>query len=363
MDTAHPSATERPDPSTQLAELFEDAKYERVQQLIADVHPADIAHFVTSLGIRDRLHAWQLIPQPRHGDVLIELPDVVRDTLIEGMDAEQLRASTAGLETDDVADLVGDLPDALAQELLGTLADQDRQRLESILSYPEDTAGGLMNPDLLTIRTGITLEVVLRYLRQRGSLPVASDQIAVVSRDNIFSGVLHISDLLTRPPETLVSEVMDVDVIEILDTTPDGEVAKLFVARDLISAPVVDASNHLVGRITIDDVVDVMREDAEESFLGMAGIQKDEDTFAPVLRTARRRNVWLGVNLITAFTASYVIGLFDKTLETLVAVAILMPIVASMGGNAGNQTLAIIIRGIALGQINRHNARALLHKE
>jgi len=175
--------------------------------------------------------------------------------------------------------------------------------------------------------------------------------------------VLHISDLLTRPTDTLVSDVMDVDVIEILDSTPDREVAKLFVDRDLISAPVVDESNHLVGRITIDDVVDVMREDADESFLGMAGIQKDEDTFAPVIRTARRRNVWLGVNLVTAFGASWVIGQFDRALEELVALAILMPIVASMGGNAGNQTLAIIIRGIALEQINRHNARALLRKE
>lgn len=363
MDTALPSGTERPDHNTLLGELFQDADYERVQQLMADLHPAEVAHFVASLSPQERIRAWQLLPQSLHGDVLIALPDAVRDTLIESMGEDELRASTAGLETDDVADLVGDLPEERAQQLLGTMAAQDRLRLESILSYPEDTAGGLMNPDLLTIRSSTTLEVVLRYLRQRGSLPVASDQIAVVDRDNIFRGVLNISDLLTRPPDTLVSEVMDVEVIEILDTTPDREVAKLFADRDLISAPVVDTNRHLLGRITIDDVVDVMREDADESFLGMAGIQKDEDTFAPVMRTARRRNVWLGVNLVTAFAASYVIGLFDETLETLVAVAILMPIVASMGGNAGNQTLAIIIRGIALEQINRHNARSLLRKE
>ncbi len=363
MDTALPSGTERPDHNTLLGELFQDADYERVQQLMADLHPAEVAHFVASLSPQERIRAWQLLPQSLHGDVLIALPDAVRDTLIESMGEDELRASTAGLETDDVADLVGDLPEERAQQLLGTMAAQDRLRLESILSYPEDTAGGLMNPDLLTIRSSTNLEVVLRYLRQRGSLPVASDQIAVVDRDNIFRGVLNISDLLTRPPDTLVSEVMDVEVIEILDTTPDREVAKLFADRDLISAPVVDTNRHLLGRITIDDVVDVMREDADESFLGMAGIQKDEDTFAPVMRTARRRNVWLGVNLVTAFAASYVIGLFDETLETLVAVAILMPIVASMGGNAGNQTLAIIIRGIALEQINRHNARSLLRKE
>jgi len=363
MDTTQPSVVERPDSSALLTELFQSGDFDRVRLLMGDLHPADTAHFVTALSPRERQQVWKLLPQELRGDVLVDLPDAVRDTLIEAMGAEELRASTEGLETDDIADLVGDLPDALAQQLLGTMAEQDRRRLENILAYPEDTAGGLMNPDLLTIRAGITLEVVLRYLRQRGSLPVASDQIAVVSRDNFFRGVLHISDLLTRPTETLVSKVMDVEVIEILDTTPDREVAKLFVDRDLISAPVVDATNHLVGRITIDDVVDVMREDADESFLGMAGIQKDEDTFAPVLRTARRRNIWLGVNLVTAFAASYVIGLFDKTLETLVAVAILMPIVASMGGNAGNQTLAIIIRGIALKQINRHNARSLLRKE
>lgn len=363
MDTAPPTVIDRPDPSALLAELFQSADFDRVRLLMEDLHPADIAHFVSALSPRDRTEAWQLLPQELYGDVLIELPDAVRDSLTGTMGAEELRASTEGLQTDDVADLVGDLPDAVAQELLSNLAERDRSRVENILSYPEDTAGGLMNPDLLTIRSGITLEVVLRYLRQRGSLPVSSDQIAVVSRDNIFRGVLHISDLLTRPTDTLVSEVMDRDVVEILDTTPDREVAKLFIGRDLISAPVVDANNHLLGRITIDDVVDVMREDADESFLGMAGIQKDEDTFAPVMRTARRRNVWLGVNLVTAFGASYVIGLFDKTLETLVAVAILMPIVASMGGNAGNQTLAVIIRGIALEQINRHNARSLLRKE
>jgi len=363
MTTAQPNSAELPDSSAHLAELFEGGDLDKIRLLMAEIHPAESAHFITSLNPRDRLLAWALVPEKLRGDLLVELPDTVRDTLMGNMGAEELRASTAGLETDDIADLVGDLPDNLAQELLSTLAQQDRQRLENILAYPEDTAGGLMNPDLLTIRADITLEVVLRYLRQRGSMPVSSDQIGIVNRENIFLGVLHISDLLTRPTETLVSEVMDTEVVDILDTTADREIAKLFVDRDLISAPVVDEHHHLVGRITIDDVVDVLREDADESFLGMAGIQKDEDTFAPVLLTARRRNVWLGVNLVTAFAAAWVIGLFDKTLETLVAVAILMPIVASMGGNAGNQTLAIIIRGIALGQINRHNARSLLRKE
>ncbi len=363
MDTAQPNPADLPDSSARLAELFEGNDFDQIRQLMAEIHPAESAHFITSLNARERRVAWPLVPEKLRGDLLVELPDAVRDTLMGNMGAEELRASTAGLETDDIADLVGDLPDDLAQELLSTLAQQDRQRLENILAYPEDTAGGLMNPDLLTIRADITLEVVLRYLRQRGSMPVSSDQIGVVDRDNVFLGALHISDLLTHSPETLVSEVIDAGVVDIRDTTSDREIAKLFVDRDLISAPVVDEHQRLVGRITIDDVVDVLREDADESFLGMAGIQKDEDTFAPVLLTARRRNIWLGVNLVTAFAAAGVIGLFDKTLETLVAVAILMPVVDSMGGNAGNQTLAIIIRGIALEQINRHNARSLLRKE
>ncbi|MBL4622857.1 MAG: magnesium transporter [Immundisolibacteraceae bacterium] len=364
MDTADPTVVERPDYSALLTELFRANEIDQFQLMMADLHPAEIAHFIEALHPHDRQRAWQLLADQRHGDVLVELSDPVRESLIERMGAEELSASTQGLEADDMADLVGDLPQSRAQQLLGSLAQQDRQRLENILSYEEDTAGGLMNPDLLTIRADITLEVVVRYLRQRGSMPTGTDQLAVVNRENVFRGVLYVTDLLTLPVETLVGEVMDSDgVVQILDTTPDREVAKLFTDRDLISAPVVDSNNRLLGRITIDDVVDVMREDADESFLGMAGVQKDEDMFAPVLRSARRRNIWLGVNLVTAFAASFVIGLFDRALEELVALAILMPIVASMGGNAGNQTLALIIRGIALEQINRHNARSLLRKE
>ena len=364
MDTADLNIAERPDHNDLLTELFQSNDIEQFQQLIVDLHPAEIAHFLQALHSEGRQRAWQLLPDHLHGEVLVELSDPVRESLIEQMGPDELSASTLGLETDDMADLVGDLPPSRAQHLLSTMAQQDRQRLEGILSYQEDSAGGLMNPDLLTIRGSITLEVVLRYLRQRGSMPTDTDQLAVVSRENKFRGVLYVSDLLTLPVETLVSDVMHSDdVVQILDTTSDREVAKLFADRDLISAPVVDSNNHLLGRITIDDVVDVMREDADESFLGMAGVQKDEDMFAPVLRSARRRNVWLGVNLITAFAASFVIGIFDRALEELVALAILMPIVASMGGNAGNQTLALIIRGIALEQINRHNAHSLLRKE
>ena len=364
MDTADLTLADRPDHNTLLAELFQADELSQCQLLLADLHPAEVAHFIEALHPHDRQRAWQLLADERHGEVLVELSDPVRESLIEQMGAEELSASTQGLEADDMVDLVGDLPQSRAQQLLSTLAQQDRQRLESMLSYQEDTAGGLMNPDLLTIRADITLEVVLRYLRQRGSMPVGTDQLAVVNRENVFRGVLYVNDLLTLPIETLVGDVMDRDdVVQILDSTPDREVAKLFTDRDLISAPVVDVDNRLLGRITIDDVVDVMREDADESFLGMAGVQKDEDMFAPVLRSARRRNIWLGVNLVTAFAASFVIGLFDRALEELVALAILMPIVASMGGNAGNQTLALIIRGIALEQINRHNARSLLRKE
>ncbi len=363
MDTSTATAPDRDDSSIQLVELFQSGDLERFLQAVTELHPAELAHFLNALKPDDRVTAWHLLPHQHQGEILVEVNDDVREALLEQMGTEELHASTVGLDTDDMADLVNELPEDVAQELLGKMAAQDRARLESILSYPEDTAGGLMDPDLLTIRADITLEVVLRYLRQRRSMPQATDQIAVIDRENVFQGVLNINDLLTQPVETLVSEVMDREVVEILHSTPDREVAVLFTNRDLISAPVVDENNHLLGRITIDDVVDVMREDADESFLGMAGVHKDEETFSPVLRTARRRNIWLGINLITAFSASFVIGLFDKALEELVALAILMPIVASMGGNAGNQTLALIIRGIALEQINRHNARSLLRKE
>jgi magnesium transporter len=240
---------------------------------------------------------------------------------------------------------------------------QNRQRLEAVLSYPEDTAGGLMNPDMVTVRANVSLDVVLRYLRLRGDIPDLTDSLMVVNRFDKYQGVLPLTTLLTSAPDASVADVMDSSVDGIPASMRDVEVARLFQDRDLVSAAVVDDDNRLLGRITIDDVVDVIREEADHSLMSMAGLDEDDDIFAPVVRSARRRAVWLGINLATAFLASWIIGLFESTLDKVVALAVLMPIVASMGGIAGSQTLTIMIRGLALGQVGSGNARSLMYKE
>ena len=331
--------------------------------LLAELHPGEVADIIESLTLDQRDLVWDLLMPDVQADVLVDVSDALRDHLIERMAPAELLATTAALDPDDAADLVGDLPGRVAGNLLRAMSEEDRQQLESILAYPEDTAGGLMTPEVLTVRADTDLEVVLRYLRQRGSLPEATDNLAVVDRENNYLGQLPVATLLTNRLETLVGEIMDHHAVAIPVSLPASDVARLFEQRDLISAPVVDASGKLIGRITIDDVVDVLREEADTSFFGLAGANPDEDLFAPIRRSLRGRNLWLGVNLMTALLASSVIGLFDATLEKMVALAILMPIVASMGGNAGSQTLALVIRGMALDQISRHNAAALLRKE
>jgi magnesium transporter len=251
----------------------------------------------------------------------------------------------------------------VSREVLRAMDKQDRQRLEAVLHYPEDTAGGLMNVDVVTVRADVTLDVVVRYLRMRGELPKNTDKLFVVDRNDHYRGALELTQVLTNEPEQLVAAVMDRDIPGIPATLPDDEVAKQFENLDLVSAAVVTDENILLGRITIDDVVDVIREDADHSLLSMAGLDEEDDTFAPVMKSARRRAVWLGINLFTAFLASWVIGNFQATIEQVVALAVLMPIVASMGGIAGSQTLIIVIRGLALGQIGSTNARWLMYKE
>lgn len=276
---------------------------------------------------------------------------------------DQLVAITEGLHTDDLADLLQDLPGTVIHELLHSMDKQNRQRLETVLSYPEDTAGGLMDLDIVTVRANVTLDVVLRYLRLRGEIPDLTDSLMVVDRFDHYQGLLSLATLLTSDPDTSVAEVMDRAVDGILASTADDAVARLFEDRDLVSAPVVDEAGKLRGRITIDDVVDVIREEADHSLMSMAGLDEENDIFAPAMLSARRRAVWLGINLATAFLASWVIGLYESTLEKVVALAVLMPIVASMGGIAGSQTLTIMIRGLALGQVGPTNARTLMVKE
>lgn len=332
-------------------------------RLIRAMHPAEIAHLIESLPPTQRELVWEMLDPDLAGDVLIELTDEVRDGLLGEMDAAEIVAATEGLEVDDLADLIGDLPEAVTQQVLKSMDQQDRERLSAVLGYPEDSAGGLMNTDTVSVRPDVTLEVVLRYLRMRGELPDKTDCLFVVNREDHYLGVLPVTRLLTDDPEGVVGDLMATDVAGIAAETGATAVARLFEGRDLLSAAVVAPDGRLLGRITIDDVVDVVREQAEHPMLMAAGLEDEEDVFAGVRRSARRRALWLGVNLLTAFLAAWVVGLFEATIDRVVALAVLMPVVASMGGIAGTQTVTLIIRGIALGQVEDSNARWLFFKE
>lgn len=359
--------TEAPLPKTSrlaaLRSALEQGSMRHGQRMINSMHPAEIASLIESLPPAKREIVWEFVDPEIEGDVLIELNEEVRAELIGGMDAEELIAATEGMEVDDLADLIGDLPETLNERVLRSMDAQDRERLSAVMRFEEDSAGGLMNLDTVTVRPDVTLEVVLRYMRMRGELPERTDRLFAVNRHDKYLGGLDITRLLTEDPEKTVGEVMESDAEGIAPETPAREVAKLFEDRDLVSAAVVSRDGKLLGRITIDDVVDVIREEADHSVMSMAGLAEDEDMFAGVLTSARRRAVWLTINLATAFLAANVVGLFEATIEKVVALAVLMPIVASMGGIAGNQTLVLIIRGLALGQVEQANARWLLVRE
>ena len=336
---------------------------EKIVELLSDMHPAEIAHLLESLPGNEREKVWPYVPDDTGGEILLHLNDDARAALINKMETEELVAATEMLDTDDLADILPEMPQDVIQEVLLSLETLERDRLKSVLSYDEDSAGGLMDLDTIIVRADISLDVVLRYLRRKGSLPKGTDNLFVVDRENHYLGLLPLSLILTSDPHLLVSELMLTNIEGINANKHAREVANLFEHRDLITAPVVDEENHLLGRITIDDVVDVIRDEADHSLMSMAGLNEDEDMFAPVFTSARRRSIWLGLNLITAFLASWVIGLFGATIEKMVALAVLMPIVASMGGIAGSQTLTLVIRGMALGQVEKSNARRLLLKE
>jgi magnesium transporter len=336
---------------------------EQVRHLLVNLHPAEIGDLLESLPHGPREILGELVDPEDKGEALVEVNEEVRAGLIEEMETEQLVAISEGLDTDDLADLLQALPGTVIHELLRSMDKQNRQRLEAVMSYPEDTAGGLMDLDIVTVRANVTLDVVLRYLRLRGEIPELTDTLMIVDRFDHYQGLLPLATLLTSDPDSSVAEVMVRETEGILASMNDVEVARLFQDRDLVSAPVVDEDNRLLGRITVDDVVDVIRDEADHSLMSMAGLDEEDDIFAPATLSARRRAVWLGVNLATAFLASWVIGLFESTLDKVVALAVLMPIVASMGGIAGSQTLTIMIRGLALGQVGPSNARSLMHKE
>ncbi len=346
-----------------LHEVLESGRMRRLKPMLHALHPAETALLLESIPRAKRELVWTLVPEEDHGETLLHVNDEVRAELIDVLDDEALLRATEGLEIDDLADLIEDLPEQVTGQVLRSMDLQNRERLEAVLSYPADSAGGLMNNDTVTVRPDVSLDVVARYLRQRGQLPDATETLFVVSRYGRYLGMLSLAKLVTLDPERDVSEIMRTDIDAIDVELPASQVAKRFQDLDLISAPVVDASGKLVGRITIDDVVDVIRDEAEHSIMSMAGLDQEEDVFAPITRSARRRAVWLGANLFTAFLAAQVVGLFEATLSQVVALAILMPIVASMGGIGGSQTLTLMIRGLALGQIGFSNAKTLLRKE
>lgn len=348
-----------------LGVALESGALAQVRRILnSDLQAADVAHLLESSPPKERNLLWDLIDEENEGEVLQHLNDELQSWLLNRMSVEEVANAMSDLDTDDVADLLQILPDTVTQEVLTTMDSQDRARIEAILSYPEDSAGGLMNTDTVTVRPDITLEVVLRYLRRHRSLPDMTDNLLVVNRRDEFIGLLPINKILVSDADTTVREVMNTDVITIPADMPDTQVAQLFERHDLISAPVIDEKTYkLLGRITIDDVVDVIREGADHSLMSMAGLDEDEDTFAPAFKTSRRRAVWLGINLLTAFLASAVIGLFQGTIDKVVALAVLMPIVASMGGIAGSQTLTLVIRGQAIGHIDSNNIGWLLNRE
>ena len=350
----------------QLGELFaalDSGTGREVQRMLHTLSPQSIAQLLESSPPRIRQVLWKLIDAEIEGEVLQELTDDVQSQILSTMGTEQMVAVMEGLDADDVADILQQLPDRVMAEVLSAMSERDRLRVERVLSYDEETAGGLMDTDTVSVRPNLTLDVVLRFLRRHEQLPESTDNLFVVNRQDKFIGLLPLTRLLTSDPSATVREIMLTDVQAIPADMPDDEVAQLFAKYDWITAPVVDEDNRLVGRITIDDVVDVIREDADHSLMSLAGLDEEEDTFATVRRTAPRRAVWLGINLLTALLASWVINLFQGTIDKVVALAVLMPIVASMGGVAGSQTLTVVIRGMALGQIGRSNLSWLLSRE
>jgi magnesium transporter len=332
-------------------------------RMVNALHPAEIALLIESLPPAQRELVWDMVDPELEGEVLVELNENIRAAVIEGMEDEELLAVAEGMEVDDLAHLVADLPETVTLQLLKSLDQQDRERLSTVMSFPEDSAGGLMSTDAVSLRPDVTVEVVLRYLRMRGELPEKTDRLFVVDRRDIYLGTVPLTRLLTSDLELAVGELLESEAPRIDPETPAHDVSQLFQDRDLISAAVVSKEGRLVGRITIDDVVDVIREEAEHSVLSMAGLRDEEDVFAGVLVSTRRRLFWLGINLVTAILAGLVVQRFEGTIEKVAALAALMPIVASMGGIAGTQTVTLIIRGLALGQIQWSNARWLLYKE
>ena len=346
-----------------LSEALDSGTQFQVRKLLGNLSAAEIGDLLESLPVAKRLAVWEMTDPELDGDVLVDVNDEVRATLIRGSTPEELVAAVGDLDLDDLADILDDLPNAVTTKVLNAMTQQDRVRLAQVMSYPEDSAGGLMDPDFLSIRPDVSLDVVLRYLRMREELPEVFDLLFVTDRNGRYLGSLRMSVLLTHPPEAIVGQLMDTSVKPLPVAMHANEVVTEFEHHDLVTAPVVDHDERLLGWISVDDVVDVSREAAEHTLLVGAGLDEEDDMFAPIVQSASRRWIWLGVNLVTAILAALVLYAFEPTLDQIVATAVLFPIVMSMGGIAGTQTLTLMIRGMATGQVSNSNSTALLRRE
>lgn len=344
-------------------EALNSGMYVHVRRMLQHMPACDVALLLESSPSKSRAVLWQLVDSDFHGDILEELAEDVRNGIMRQMVPEKLADALEDMDTDDLAEMLHGLPNQVVQEVLRSMDEQDRLRAEQALSFGEGTAGFIMNTDTITLRPEVTIEVILRYIRLKGEIPHGTDTLYVTDRHDRLIGTLALTDLVTAQPDTTVQELMDDEAEAIPVDMKDVEVAQLFERHNWLSAPVVTATGLLVGRITIDDVVDIIREEAEHSMMSMAGLEDEEDTFAPVFTSTKRRSVWLGVNLLTALMAAMVSDLFEATLSQLAVLAILNTIVPSMGGVAGNQTLTLVIRGMALGHVNPANSRWLISKE
>ena len=355
-----------PTPVNQVSMIIDAlnaGKFVSVRKILHETPACDVALILESSPSKTRDELWELLDADYHGDVLEELSEDVRNGIISKMMPDNVVEALEDMDTDDLAETLSTLPVDVVQDILDSMDAQDRQRAEQALSYGEETAGFIMNTDTITLRPDVSIDVILRYLRLRGELPENTDTFYVVNRSDVLIGSVPVTRLLTSPSEMTVAEIMDEEPEVITVSTPDDQVAMLFERYNWLSAPVVDENHLLVGRVTIDDVVDIIREDAEHSMMSMAGLDDEEDTFAPVMQSTKRRSIWLGVNLVTALLAAMVSDLFEQTLAQLAVLAILNTIVPSMGGVAGNQTLTLVIRGMALGHVNESNQKFLISKE
>ena len=346
-----------------IKNLVNKQNINKLERLLANLHPADIADILESLPIEGRLIVWDLVKVESDGDILVEVSDAVRQTLIADMDSTELLAAAEYLDTDEIADIAQDLPEDVLQNLLESLDVQNRERLESALSYPESTVGALMDYDVVTIRDNVNLEVVLNYLRKLGKLPSNTDKLFVVNSNGIILGILPLKAIVVSDQMAKVKDVMSSDPVLFGPDDLAEEASDAFERYDLITAPVVDKKNKLIGRLSVDAVVDFIKEDAENEKLSMAGLREEEDLFSSIWKSVKNRWAWLAINLVTAIVASRVIGVFEGSIEKVVALAALMPIVAGIGGNSGNQTTTMIVRGLALGQVNLTNIQRLIYKE